>query len=78
MSLIAVFDMLRIAKTQAQTAAVAAGAQAQDKLVYKGIYSDWTVEDQDVREVIAYRAGLNVAALGESHKTHNRVDHVLL
>ncbi|KAL0053252.1 hypothetical protein WJX82_003282 [Trebouxia sp. C0006] len=39
------------------------GAQAQDKLVYKGIYSDWTVEDQDVREVIAYRAGLNVAAL---------------
>lgn len=78
MSLIAVFDMLRIAKTQAQTAAVAAGAQAQDKLVYKGIYSDWTVEDQDVREVIAYRAGLNVAALGESHKAYHRVVCVLL
>lgn len=68
--------MLRIA--QAQTAAVAAGAQAQDKPVYKGIYSDWTVEDQDVREVIAYRAGLNVAALGESHKAYHRVVCVLL
>ncbi|KAL0024609.1 hypothetical protein WJX77_002626 [Trebouxia sp. C0004] len=39
------------------------GAQTQDKPVYRGIYSDWTVEDQDVREVIAYRVGLNVAAL---------------
>jgi len=71
MSLIAV--LICVAETQAHTAAVTAGAQAQDKPVYKGIYSDWTVEDQDVREVIAYRAGLNVAALGESHKAHNRV-----
>ncbi len=70
--------MRRRAGKQAHTAAVTAGAQAQDKPVYRGIYSDWTVEDQDVREVIAYRAGLNVAALGESHKTHNRVVHVLL
>ena len=34
--------------------------------MYKGIYSDWTVDEEDVREVLAYRAGLNVAALGES------------
>ncbi len=70
--------MRRTAETQAQTAALAAGAQAQDKPVYKGIYSDWTLEDQDVREVIAYRAGLNVAALGESHKAYHRVVCVLL
>lgn len=42
------------------------GGQQQQKPIYKGIYSDWSVEDEDVREVIAYRAGLNVAALGES------------
>ena len=41
------------------------GGQQQEKAVYKGIYSDWSVEKEDVREVIAYRAGLNVAALGE-------------
>lgn len=41
------------------------GGQQQEKAVYKGIYSDWSVEEEDVREVIAYRAGLNVAALGE-------------
>ncbi len=69
--------MRRRAGNQAHTA-ITAGAQAQDKPVYRGIYSDWTVEDQDVREVIAYRAGLNVAALGESHKAHNRVVRVLL
>lgn len=32
--------------------------------MYKGMYGDWSVEDEDVREVVAYRAGLNVAALG--------------
>lgn len=41
------------------------GGQQQEKAIYKGIYSDWSVEEEDVREVIAYRAGLNVAALGE-------------
>ncbi|KAL3150605.1 hypothetical protein ABBQ32_000412 [Trebouxia sp. C0010 RCD-2024] len=40
-----------------------AGGQQQGKTVYKGVYSDWSVEEEDVREVIAYRAGLNVAAL---------------
>lgn len=69
--------LCRRAGNQAHTA-VTAGAQAQDKPVYRGIYSDWTVEDQDVREVIAYRAGLNVAALGESNELHNRVVRVLL
>ena len=45
------------------------GGQQQAKPVYKGIYSDWSVEEEDVREVIAYRAGLNVAALGEKKAT---------
>lgn len=69
--------MRRRACNQSYTA-VTAGAPAQDKPVYRGIYSDWTVEDQDVREVIAYRAGLNIAALGESHEAHNRVVRALL
>ena len=37
---------------------------ATEKPVYKGMYGDWSVEDDDVREVIAYKAGLNIAALG--------------
>ena len=35
-----------------------------EKPVYKGVYGDWSIEPEDVREVVAYRAGLNVAALG--------------
>ena len=46
--------------------AVSAGPQQQSKPVYRGIYSDWTVEQEDVREVLAYRAGINVAAAGEA------------
>ena len=45
--------------------APSAGSPQQSKPVYKGIYSDWTVEEEDVREVVAYRAGLNIAAAGE-------------
>ena len=47
------------------TSCATLGGQQQEKAVYKGVYSDWSVEEEDVREVIAYRAGLNVAALGK-------------
>lgn len=53
------------------------GDHQQEKTVYKGVYSDWSIEQEDVREVIAYRAGLNVAALGESHLRANvQLGHV--
>lgn len=52
--------------------ALLAETQQQHRPVYKGIYSDWSVEEEDVREVVAYRAGLNVAALGEAlQNEHN-------
>ena len=50
---------------------------ATEKPVYKGMYGDWTVEDDDVREVIAYRAGLNVAALGTGLHSAVHVQFVL-
>lgn len=35
--------------------------------VYKGAFGDWSVDENDVKEVVGYRAGLSVAALGGSY-----------
>ena len=32
--------------------------------VYQGAFGEWSVEESDVKEVLGYRAGLSVAALG--------------
>ncbi|KAE8023788.1 hypothetical protein FH972_009450 [Carpinus fangiana] len=41
----------------------ALGESSSDRTVYQGIYSPWTVDPSDVREVILYRSGLVTAAL---------------
>ncbi|XP_078169988.1 integral membrane family protein [Carex rostrata] len=38
-------------------------ALGTDRTVYQGVYGPWTVEDEDVREVILYRSGLVTAAI---------------
>ncbi|XP_062155797.1 uncharacterized protein LOC133863731 isoform X2 [Alnus glutinosa] len=37
--------------------------ESSDRTVYQGIYSPWTVDASDVREVILYRSGLVTAAV---------------
>ncbi|KAJ3683595.1 hypothetical protein LUZ60_013822 [Juncus effusus] len=37
-------------------------AAGTDRPVYKGVYGPWSVEDEDIREVILYRSGLVTAA----------------
>ncbi|XP_059448593.1 uncharacterized protein LOC132179828 [Corylus avellana] len=41
----------------------ALGESSSDRTVYQGIYSPWTVDPSDVREVILYRSGLVTAAV---------------
>ena len=41
------------------TTDVSAGSE-----VYQGAFGEWSVEESDVKEVLGYRAGLSVAALG--------------
>ncbi|KAJ4748970.1 Integral membrane protein [Rhynchospora pubera] len=39
-----------------------ARALGTDRTVYQGVYGPWSVQDEDVREVILYRSGLVTAA----------------
>ena len=32
--------------------------------MYQGAFGEWSVDESDVKEVLGYRAGLSVAALG--------------
>ena len=43
-------------------------------VVYQGRYGDWSVEEEDVREVLSYRACLNVSAAGKARCVLNGRD----
>ena len=43
--------------------AAAASSSSSDAEVYSGMFGEWRVEEQDVKEVTAYRLGISVATL---------------
>jgi len=47
--------------------------------VYQGAFGEWRVEESDVKEVLGYRAGISVAAVGMSSplmRTPSLTSHV--